>query len=90
MEIDHEIIPTVIFLPSAESFKKAVVSYKRMYVHEVMINRLSQVRNVVWEIDPPVMTIAVDWDVKQQNKHTNKQKHLRTNSSEYTPANKKD
>ena len=31
MEIDHEIISTVIFLPSAESFKKVVVSYKRKY-----------------------------------------------------------
>ena len=61
-----------------------------MYVHEVMINCLSQERNAVREIDPPVLTIAVDWDVKQQNKHTHKQKHLKTNSSEYTPANKKD
>ena len=29
VEIDHEIISTVILLPSAESFKKVVVSYKR-------------------------------------------------------------
>ena len=45
-----------------------------MYVHEVLVNRLSQERNVVRESDPPAMTKAVDWDVKQQNKHTNKQK----------------
>ena len=29
VEIDHEIISTVILLPSAESFKKGFVSYKR-------------------------------------------------------------
>ena len=51
MEIDHEIISTVILLPSAESFKKSfcqlqvkvcalstVVSYKGKYVHEVLVN----------------------------------------------------
>ena len=31
MEIDHEIISTVILLPSAESFKRDVVSYKPKY-----------------------------------------------------------
>ena len=29
VEIDHEIISTAILLPSAESFKKSFVSYKR-------------------------------------------------------------
>ena len=29
-----------MFLPSAESFKKGCVSYKRKYVHEVLVNRL--------------------------------------------------
>ena len=39
VEIDHELISTVILLPSAESFKKGsiVVSYKRKYVHEVLV-----------------------------------------------------
>ena len=37
MEIDHEMISTVIFLPSAESFKKEVVSYKRKYALEVLV-----------------------------------------------------
>ena len=37
MEIDHEIISTVIFLPSAESFKKVVVSYKRNYALKLLI-----------------------------------------------------
>ena len=35
VEIDHEIISTVI---SAKSFKKVVVSYKRTYVREVLVN----------------------------------------------------
>ena len=40
VEIDHEIISTVILLPSAES-RRVVVSYKRkyMYLHEVLVNR---------------------------------------------------
>ena len=37
MEIDHEIISTVIFLPSAESFKKVVVSYKRKYALKLLV-----------------------------------------------------
>ena len=40
VEIDHEIISTVILLPSADSFKKVVVSYKREYVHELLVIRL--------------------------------------------------
>ena len=40
VEIDHEIISTVILLPSADSFKRVVVSYKRKYVHELLVNRL--------------------------------------------------
>ena len=38
VEIDHEIISKVIRLPSAESFRRVVVSYKRRYVHEVLVN----------------------------------------------------
>ena len=38
VEIDHEIISTVIFLPSAESFsKKVVVSYKRKYALKLLV-----------------------------------------------------
>ena len=48
VEIDHEIIPTVILLPSAESFKKGV-SYKRKYVHEVLVNCLFKLaQEKVW------------------------------------------
>ena len=40
VEIDHEMISTVILLPSADSFKSVVVSYKRKYVHELLVSRL--------------------------------------------------
>ena len=36
--IDHEIISRAILLPSADS-RRAVVSYKRKYVHRVLVNR---------------------------------------------------
>ena len=39
MEIDHEIISTAILLASADS-RRAVVSYKGKYVHEVLANCL--------------------------------------------------
>ena len=38
VEIDPEIISMIILFPSAESFKKGFFSYKRKYVHEVMVN----------------------------------------------------
>ena len=38
VEIDHEIISTVILLPSADSFKKGC--YKRKYVHKLLVNGL--------------------------------------------------
>ena len=40
VEIDLEIISTVILLPSADLFRRVVVSYKRKYVHELLVNRL--------------------------------------------------
>ena len=40
MEIDdHEIMSTIILLPSADS-RRVVVSYKQKYVHEVLVNSL--------------------------------------------------
>ena len=36
VEIDHEIISTAILLPS----RRVVVSYKRKYVHKLLVNRL--------------------------------------------------
>ena len=56
VEIDHEIISMVILLPSAESFKKVVVSYKRKYVHEVLVNclfKLAQEKEWLCELTVP-------------------------------------
>ena len=39
VKIDHEIISTVILLPSAESFKKGCCQLQAKYVHEVLVNR---------------------------------------------------
>ena len=69
-EIDHEMISTAILLPSTDS-RRFVVSYKRTYVHEVLVNRLAklaQEKSVVRWTDRPDMTIAVHWDVKNQTK----------------------
>ena len=40
VEVDHEMISTAILLPSADSRRVVVVSYKRKYVHEVLVNCL--------------------------------------------------
>ena len=37
VEIEHEIISTAILLPFADS-RRVVVSYKRKYVHKVLVN----------------------------------------------------
>ena len=39
VDIDQEIISRAILLPSADS-RRVVVSYKRKYVHEVLVNCL--------------------------------------------------
>ena len=39
VEIDHEMISTVILLPSADS-RRVVVSYTQKYVHKVLVNCL--------------------------------------------------
>ena len=40
VEIDHEIIPTVILLLPLIYSRRVVVSYKRKYVHKLLVNRL--------------------------------------------------
>ena len=40
VEIDHEIISTVILLPSAESFKKGCCQLQGKYMHKVLVNGL--------------------------------------------------
>ena len=65
-EIEHEIISMAILLLSADS-RRAVVSYKRKYVHKVLVNCLDKLayiwKSVVRCTDHPDMTIAVNWDV---------------------------
>ena len=61
-----------IHLPSADS-RRGVVSYKRKYVHEVVINRLvkpAQENSLGRWTNRFDMTIAVDWDVNHQTKQT--------------------
>ena len=46
--IDREIFSTAILLPSADS-RRDVVSYKRKYVHGVLVNRLFKLaQEKVW------------------------------------------
>ena len=40
VEIDHEMISTVILLLPLIHSRRVVVSYKRKYVHELLLNRL--------------------------------------------------
>ena len=50
---------------------RVVVSYKRKNVHKVLVNRLvklAEEKSVARWTDRPDITIAVDWDVKQQTK----------------------
>ena len=49
VEIDHEIISTVILLPLLIYSRRAVVSYRRKYVHELLVNRLFKpAKEKVW------------------------------------------
>ena len=49
VEIDREIISTVILLPYAESLMKVVVSYKGKYVHDYWLTACSSLpRKKVW------------------------------------------
>ena len=48
-EIDHEIISTVILIIPLNHSRRDVVSYKRTYVHEVLVNRLFKLaQEKVW------------------------------------------
>ena len=61
-----------ILLPS---FKKGCCQLQQKnYVHKLLVNclfKLAQEKVYLGELTTP-MTIAGDWDVKQQNKQTNK------------------
>ena len=47
VDIEHEIISTVMLLLSADS-RKIVDSYMRKYVHEVLVNRLVKLAKELW------------------------------------------
>ena len=50
VEFNHEIISTVILLPSADS-RRVVVSYKQKYEHKVLADcfaELAQEKSVAW------------------------------------------
>ena len=74
VEIDHEINSTVILLPSVLPLNhswRVAVSYKRKYVHELLVNCLFKlVLEKVWlgELAVPPWPKLLTWDVKQQNK----------------------
>ena len=74
VEIDHEIISTVILLPSAESFMKGCCQLQANVCARLLVNclfKLAQEKSVVKWTDRPARTIAVDLGRKATNK-TNK------------------
>ena len=76
VEIDHEIISTVILLPSADSFKKGCCQLQAKVCARITGYLLVQAcpgKSVVRWTDRPAMTIAVDLGrkaTKQTNKKT--------------------
>ena len=49
VEIDHEIVSTVILLPPLNHSRRVVVSYKQKYVHKVLVNCLFKLaQEKVW------------------------------------------
>ena len=73
MEINHEIFSTVYSHSPPSANKRLVgVSYKRKFVHEVLVNglvKIAQEKSSVRLTEHHDMTIAVDWYVKP-NKQT--------------------
>ena len=74
VEIDHEIISTVILLPSTESFKKGCCQLQAKVCARSTGELLVQAcpgKSVVRLTDRPAMTIAVDLG-RKATKQTNK------------------
>ena len=72
---DYEIILRAFSSLPHNHSRRIVVSYKRRYVHEVLVNclfKLAQEKSVVRWTDRPAMTIAVDLGCKatKQTKQT--------------------
>ena len=74
VEIDREIISTVILLPSADSFKKGCCQVQAKVCAQINGQPLAQAcpgKSVIKSTDRPAMTIAVDMGRKATK--TNKQ-----------------
>ena len=85
VEIDHEILSTVILLPSAESFMKGCCQLQAKVCARLLVNclfKLAQEKSVVRWTDRPAMTIAVDLGRKATK--TNKQNHLERTAADAT------
>ena len=83
VEIDHEIISTVILLPSADSFKKGCCQLQAKVCARITGYPLVQAcpgKSVVRWTDRPAMTIAVDLG-RKATKPTNQPKCLRVVAS---------
>ena len=81
VEIHHEINFWAILIPSADS-RRVVVTYKRKYVHEVLVYRLIKLAQ---EKCGPGIALGADWDVvikpTKQTKHViNEQRHEISNN----------
>ena len=84
MEIDHEIIYTVILLPSAESFMKGCCQLQAKVCAQLLVNclfKLAQEKSVVRLTDRPAMTIAVDLG-RKATKQTKQTKTIKTYNSQ--------
>ena len=72
--VRYPVWPHTFVSPSA-FLRRAVVSYWRKYVHEVLVNRLGGLslprKSVVRLTDRPDMTLDVTVDVKQQCNNSN-------------------
>ena len=56
-EIDHEIISTVVLIPPLNQSRRVVVSYKRKFVHEELVNGLFKLaQEKVWLGELTVLT----------------------------------
>ena len=73
VEIDHEIISAIILLLPLIHSRRVVVSYKRKYVHKLLVNRLFKpAQEKVWLGE---LTVPVDLG-RKATKQTNKQTNL--------------
>ena len=66
MEFDHDMISMVILLPSADSFKRDCCQSQAKVCAQITGKLLVQTcpgKSVLGEL-----TVAVDWDIKQENK----------------------